>query len=81
MCLIELVDCQLPWTGCCPPAMVTTKVTQGEMHLLEPQLARAEAPIAELARDCWVADPMERPSFPQVVARLEQVWRPFWRPF
>eukprot|EP01047_Picozoa_sp_COSAG01_P035821 COSAG01_NODE_2769_length_7102_cov_6.325146_3_plen_390_part_00 len=73
MCLLELVDRKLPWTACCPPALVTAKVTQGEMHLLEPQLAQAEAPIAELARECWAREPMERPSFPQIVTRLQQL--------
>eukprot|EP01047_Picozoa_sp_COSAG01_P079227 COSAG01_NODE_14943_length_1393_cov_1.132921_2_plen_208_part_01 len=73
MCLIELTDCKLPWTNCCPPALVTAKVTQGEMHLLEPQLARAEAPMAELARRCWATEPMERPSFPEIVVQLEDL--------
>jgi hypothetical protein len=53
--------------------MVTAKVTQGEMHLLEPQLAEAEALIAELARKCWAREPMERPSFPQIVVQLEEL--------
>eukprot|EP01047_Picozoa_sp_COSAG01_P067804 COSAG01_NODE_9650_length_2380_cov_5.391057_1_plen_180_part_10 len=43
------------------------------MHLLEPQLAEAEALIAELARKCWAREPMERPSFPQIVAQLEEL--------
>eukprot|EP01047_Picozoa_sp_COSAG01_P001920 COSAG01_NODE_48_length_31904_cov_21.696997_4_plen_627_part_00 len=71
MCVIELVDGQLPWTNCCAPAMVASMVTQGEMHRLEPQLACAEVPIAQLVRQCWVADPDERPKFPDIVTQLE----------
>jgi hypothetical protein len=71
MCVLELVDCQPPWTNCCAPGLVTTKVTGGEMHLLERQLAQAEAPIAALARECWAQEPMERPKFSQIVAKLE----------
>eukprot|EP01047_Picozoa_sp_COSAG01_P041849 COSAG01_NODE_3618_length_5862_cov_7.072705_2_plen_166_part_00 len=73
MCLLELVDCQLPWTNCCQPTLVAAKVTQGEMHLLEPQLAKAEEPIAKLARQCWARAPIQRPSFPQIVATLEEL--------
>jgi serine/threonine protein kinase len=71
MCLIELVDGQLPWTNCCAPAMVATKVTQGEMRLLEPQLASAEPEVAQMVRECWAPDPNERPKFPDIVTRLE----------
>ena len=29
LCLVEMVDCHLPWTDCCPPTAITLKATRG----------------------------------------------------
>ena len=56
MCLVELVDCRLPWSGTATGAEVPHKVTRGTRPLR--QLAGTEARpvdtgLGQLIRDCW----------------------------
>ena len=76
MCLVELVDCQLPWgregmlmNG---PAEVAMRVTRGDRphKQLESSVA---ARLGPLIRDCWHQAPHERPDFAAIVLRLEEM--------
>ena len=69
MCLVELVDCKLPWTGVAMGAEVPHRVTTAARP--ERQLKKCNAQLAELIRDCWEQTPAERPNFSTVVRRLE----------
>jgi serine/threonine protein kinase len=79
MCLVELVDCGLPWSRegmYATAAEVPMKVTRGmrprkqlegtEDSPLDPQIVR-------LIRDCWSQKPDQRPDFTTVRHRLEEM--------
>jgi serine/threonine protein kinase len=54
MCLVEMLDCQLPWTGCGSAAGVPYKVSKGGRP--EQQLQGKERTHGEwvaLVRECW----------------------------
>ena len=77
MCLLELVDCHMPWTGVAIGAAVPNKVTRG--HRPTKQLkATTERPdrdegIAQLIQDCWAQDHWRRPDFTTIILRLEEM--------
>ena len=71
MCLLELVDCNLPWSWCGTGAEVPFKVTRGERP--DRQLRGAEPEVAELIKRCWNQDPLRRPSFATIVGELERL--------
>jgi serine/threonine protein kinase len=76
MCLVELVDCRLPWAGTATGAEVPHKVTRGQRP--RNQLAgTAERPVdgrlAQLIRDCWGQEPTRRPDFTTIILRLEEM--------
>jgi serine/threonine protein kinase len=76
MCLLELVNCKIPWSGVATGAEVPLKVTQGQRPTQ--QLAgTAERPVdarmAELIKDCWHEESSRRPNFTAVILRLEEM--------
>eukprot|EP01048_Picozoa_sp_COSAG05_P020531 COSAG05_NODE_3509_length_2019_cov_1.798437_2_plen_146_part_00 len=74
MCVLELVDCHLPWHGCASPAEVPYKVTKSTTRP-RPQLKRAENMgwlwVRALIEKCWSHEPGHRPSFTEIVSELE----------
>jgi hypothetical protein len=75
MCLLEVVDCQLPWSGCCAPRMVLHKVSQGERPEQQLERASAQLELAELIRRCWSAEAVARPAFAQIADELSELYR------
>ena len=76
MCLVELVDCRLPWTGVATGAEVPHKVTRG-MRPRRQLEGTAERPVDErlaaLIRDCWAQESSTRPDFRRIVHRVEEM--------
>ena len=76
MCLVELVDCRLPWTGVATGAEVPHKVTRG-MRPRKQLEGTAERPVDErlaaLIRDCWAQESSTRPDFTRIVHRVEEM--------
>ena len=76
MCLVELVDCRLPWTGVATGAEVPHKVTRG-MRPRRQLEGTAERPVDErlaaLIRDCWAQESSTRPDFTRIVHRVEEM--------
>jgi len=76
MCLVELVDCKLPWSGVATGAEVPHKVTRGQRPRRQLQ-GTAERPVderlASLIRDCWTQESERRPDFTTVVYRVEEM--------
>ena len=70
MCLVELVDGRLPWSGLCSAAEVPHKVTRKTRP--QHQLKRAEGSMAQLIKDCWHHNPSSRPTFKAICERLEE---------
>ena len=72
MCLVELVHGTMPWqdTGV-RPHEVPMKVTNDERP--ESQLDEATEPMKRLIRDCWHKSPKERPDFPEIVQRVQEM--------
>jgi serine/threonine protein kinase len=68
MCLVELVDCNLPWAGTATSMEVPNVVTKGRRP--DKQLARATDQMRSLIRRCWHEDPSKRPSFTEIVEEL-----------
>jgi serine/threonine protein kinase len=68
MCLIELVDCNLPWTGIATSMEVPNIVTKGRRPDL--QLSMATDQMRGLIRRCWDEAPSSRPSFTDIVEEL-----------
>ena len=60
---------RVPYLGM-QPTKAATEVLNG--HRMEPP---NECPIilADLMRDCWLADPNDRPTFQQILERLNNV--------
>ena len=76
MCLVELVDCKLPWSGVAMGAEVPHKVTRGQRPLkqLKDTAARPVDPrLSKLIRDCWDPKAAARPDFTTVILRLEEI--------
>lgn len=71
MCLVEMVDRQLPWAGISTGAQVPTKVTSGARPEL--QLSKCEAGLRDLIRQCWSHFPHERPQFVEIVSVIEEM--------
>ena len=71
MCLVELVDVKLPWTGICHASAVPLHVTRGERPTQ--QLRSAEPAVARLSQACWAKGPQDRPSFVTVVDMLRNM--------
>jgi hypothetical protein len=69
MCLVEMVDCKLPWAGVTTGAEVPHKVTRGDRP--DRQLDSCEDDLAELIRKCWSQSPRERPEFGEIAAQLK----------
>ena len=57
MCLVELIDCNLPWTGVCPAAAVVSRVTAGRRPLKQLEHDHVKEEIKALVRV-----PMPAPS-------------------
>jgi serine/threonine protein kinase len=76
MCLVELVDCKLPWAGVATGAEVPHKVTRGQRPRRQLE-GTAERPVdgrlAALIRDCWAQESERRPDFTTVVLGLEEM--------
>ena len=69
MCLVELVDGRLPWSGTCSAAEVPHKVTRRIRP--EHQLAKADGKLYALIERCWHHDAARRPSFEEIKEELE----------
>ena len=69
MCMVEVIDCKLPWTGVAMGAEVPHRVTTGVRPVR--QLKKCNRTLADLVRDCWEQRPAERPDFTTVVRRVE----------
>ena len=69
MCLVEVVDCKLPWTGVAMGAEVSHKVTTGARPTR--QLENCYAELADLIMQCWEQRAGSRPDFPAIVLMLE----------
>ena len=69
MCLIELVDGRLPWSGLCSAAEVPHKVTRKTRP--QHQLDKAEGIMKKTIADCWHHNPSRRPTFKQIREDLE----------
>ena len=69
MCLVEVVDCKLPWTGVAMGAEVPHRVTTGARPTR--QLKKCNRTLADLIRECWEQRPAERPDFGEIVLRTE----------
>ena len=69
MCLVEVVDRKLPWTGVAMGAEVPHRVTTGVRPVR--QLKKCNRTLADLIRECWEQTPAERPNFTTIVRRLE----------
>ena len=71
MCLVEMVDCNLPWHGYANSAEVPYKVAKPGLRP-QKQLASASPEIKMLVEKCWTHDATRRPSFTEIVARLQR---------
>ena len=69
MCMVEVVDGRLPWTGVATGAEVPHRVTTSARPVR--QLKKCDAQLADLIRDCWEQRPEQRPDFSTVVERVE----------
>ena len=69
MCMVEVVDCRLPWTGVATGAEVPHRVTTAARPVR--QLKKCDAQMADLIRDCWEQRPEQRPDFGEIVLRTE----------
>jgi hypothetical protein len=76
MCLVELVDCKLPWSGIAMGAEVPHKVTRGERPLQ--QLSGTDdrpvnRRLVELIKSCWDAKASRRPDFTTIIQLLKDI--------
>jgi serine/threonine protein kinase len=70
MCLVEVVDHNLPWHNYGGAAEVPYKVTKEERPLA--QLEHPESQLlCGLIQRCWSTEPADRPNFGEIVAELE----------
>eukprot|EP01047_Picozoa_sp_COSAG01_P075321 COSAG01_NODE_12870_length_1672_cov_2.572155_2_plen_84_part_00 len=68
LCLLEMVDCHLPWHGVATVPEVPLRVTSSSRP--RQQLRKATAQMRKLIEDCWNQDPSSRPSFSEIVGQL-----------
>ena len=76
MCLVELVDRQLPWTGVALPAAVPHRVTKAERpHKQLGALKHGEVQrgLKDLICKCWHPAADKRPAFSEVKAELKRL--------
>eukprot|EP01043_Picozoa_sp_COSAG02_P021262 COSAG02_NODE_1076_length_14725_cov_10.610215_7_plen_1187_part_00 len=76
MCLLELVDCNLPWFGTATTGTeVPLKVTRGQRpsKQLKRSAARVDPRVENLICDCWAQDSSRRPDFTTIILRLEEI--------
>ena len=71
MCLVEMIDCKLPWYGHGGTAQVPLKVTQGERPTAQLRKAAGEAELIALIKRCWDGQPRVRPSFTEIVNAVD----------
>lgn len=71
MCLVELVDGNVPWHGYASSAEVPYKVAKPGQRPHK-QLSSASPEIKMLIETCWIHDATSRPSFPEIVETLQQ---------
>eukprot|EP01047_Picozoa_sp_COSAG01_P045944 COSAG01_NODE_4272_length_5193_cov_7.742638_6_plen_143_part_00 len=67
MCLVEVVDRRLPWSGSGNPGIVPLKVSQGQRPEWQLRPAADRPELVELVRRCWDQEPCHRPDFSEVV--------------
>ena len=70
MCVLEMVDCNLPWAGTATPAEVPHRVTKPGLRPTR-QLRQAKPFVRRLIEQCWQHNPARRPSFAEIVAMLQ----------
>ena len=71
MCLVEMIDCKLPWYGHGGTAQVPLKVTQGERPTAQLRKAVAETELITLIKRCWDGQPRLRPDFSAIVDQVD----------
>ena len=76
MCLVEVIDRHLPWTGCSNAGVVPLKVVRGERPDAQLTSHPGSTALAKLVRECWAQDPRDRPSFGRVLKRLQELQPP-----
>ena len=70
MCMLEVVDCELPWTSICSAGAVPLRVTRGDRPDLQLNRAECCSELKKLIRDCWDSKPQSRPSFRTIKNRV-----------
>eukprot|EP01045_Picozoa_sp_COSAG04_P006837 COSAG04_NODE_343_length_16235_cov_7.800570_13_plen_565_part_00 len=75
MCLVEMIDCTLPWAGTATSAEVPNRVTKNRRP--ENQLRKATDQMESLISRCWQENWRQRPSFDEIVEELTGE-RPAW---
>ena len=76
MCLLECIDCSLPWHGGGEkwrPHQIPVIVAQGRRPVA--QLRAAEFPLQSLIKRCWHQQPQDRPDFQTIAAELRDMRR------
>merc|ERR1712093_444809 len=68
MCLVELIDCNLPWAGTATSAEVPNRVTKNRRP--DNQLRKATDQMESLISRCWQENWRQRPSFDEIVLEL-----------
>ena len=76
MCLVELVDRNVPWHGSgVGQQVIPVRVTQGKRPTH--QVREAHAPLKQLIAGCWAGNTVEeasrRPSFAEIARRVEEM--------
>jgi|EP01046_Picozoa_sp_COSAG06_P000339 serine/threonine protein kinase len=69
MCLVELVDGRLPWSGVCSAAEVPHKVVKKTRP--NNQLSKASDSMTAMVQKCWQHNPSRRPTFKAIRLELE----------
>lgn len=73
MCMVELIDCDLPWHGWRFAAEVPFKVIQNERPTHQIRSAPSDE-LRELVTEMWGHVPSRRPSFHDIVERVEGLY-------
>ena len=73
MCMVELIDCDLPWHGWRFAAEVPFKVIQNERPTHQIRSAPSDE-LRELVTAMWRHVPSRRPSFHDIVERVEGLY-------
>ena len=70
MCLVELVDRNVPWHGSgVGQQVIPVRLTQGKRPTH--QLNKTEPTLKQLIVECWDQSAAKRPAFPEIVERLQ----------